>query len=313
VRLLAVDDEEYPENLRQSSFPPPLLYVRGRLEPRDRYSVAIIGSRRATQYGRAVAQQFAARLAGCGITIASGFARGIDSQAHQSSMDAGGRTVGVLGNGHAVCYPPENQKLGQRIVEQGALVSEYPMETPPDRFNFPERNHVIAAISLGTVVAEAAEKSGALITANQAVEENRFVFAVPGDITRLNSRGTNALIHAGARLVQRPEDILLEMRHLLRGYLRDEDLAETARLPDAQALTVAGSAPAPHQAQGNLSEDEQAVLELIRHEPQYFDALLAKLDPARFTVQKLSTVLLSLELKQAVKQMPGRLYLSLRA
>ena len=168
--VITLDDDNYPENLRQSSFPPPLLYVRGTLVPDDKYAVAIVGSRHATQYGKSVTQQFATRLASCGLTIVSGFARGIDSKAHEATVKAGGRTIGVLGNGLAVCYPAENKVLGDSVAEHGALISEYPMETSPDRFNFPERNRVIAALSLGTVVMEAAEKSGALITAAQALE-----------------------------------------------------------------------------------------------------------------------------------------------
>lgn len=316
VRLLVIEDDEYPENLRQSSFPPPLLYVRGQLEARDRYSVAMVGSRQATQYGKAVAQQFASRLAACGLAIVSGFARGVDSQAHQSAISAGGRTIAVLGNGLAVRYPSENGALGARIAECGALVTEYPMETPPERYNFPERNHTIAALSMGTLVVEAAEKSGALITANEALEENRFVFAVPGDINRLNSRGTNALIQSGAKLVQRPEEILAEMRHVLRGYLK-EDIGEQQRIagnPDAApgAPADAPSRPqTPAAPRQNLTDDEKHLLEFIRHEPQYFDVLVTKVDAERFPVQRLSAVLLGLELKRAVKQMPGRLYMAL--
>ncbi len=302
VRLVSIEDDEYPENLRTSSFPPPVLYVRGRLETRDRYAVGIVGSRNSTQYGRATTQLFATRLAAVGLSVISGFARGIDSTAHASAISVKGRTVAVLGNGHAVCYPAENRKLGEQIAETGALVSEYPMETAPERYNFPERNHVIAAMSLGVVVVEAAEKSGALITANQAVDENRFLFAVPGDINRQNSRGTNALIQQGARLVQRPDEILEEMKGQLKGFLR-EDAAASATTPANQegGATVHAS----------LSADEQAILDLIRHEPQYFDVIASKLDPEKISVQRLSAILLGLELKQVVKQMPGRLYAAL--
>lgn len=187
-----------------------MIYVRGTLHANDRYAVvAMVSSRHSTVYGRSVAQQMAGRLAAVGMTVISGFARGIDSVAHEAALRAGGRTLGVLGNGLAVCYPAENKKLGDEIVANGALVTEYPMETPPDRYNFPERLHLIAAMSLCTVVVEAAEESEALITANEALDENRFVFAVPGDVNRLNSRGANKLIQAGARLVQHANDVLL--------------------------------------------------------------------------------------------------------
>ncbi len=299
VRLLTLEDEEYPENLRLSSFPPPLLYFRGSFDAMDRFAVAIIGSRRATQYGRAVAQEFAGRLARAGVAIVSGFARGIDSVAHRAALDSGGRTIAVLGNGLSVCYPQENTHLGEAIAEHGALVTEYPMRTPPDRFNFPERNHLIAALALGTLVVEAAEKSGALITAREALEENRFVFAVPGDITRENSRGTNALIQSGAKLVLSADDILAEMRDQLRGLIRETVPKEAVEKENV-------SLPP------ELSEEELLVYDLLRHEPQCFDVLLAQLDSERFGVQELATVLLSLEMKRCIKQLPGRLYAVLR-
>lgn len=296
ARLLTIDDEDYPENLRQSSFPPPILYVKGTMDRTDKYSVGVVGSRHATQYGKAVAQQFVQRLATCGLTIVSGFARGIDAVAHDACLKARGRTLAILGNGLSVCYPAEHAKLAERIVEQGALVTEYPMCTSPERFNFPERNHIIAAISLGTLVVEAAEKSGALITANEAIEENRMLFAVPGDVNRLNSRGANRLITQGARLVQSGDDILTEMRHLLRGYLREEAVADT----DAKPLAIANMKP--------LTEEERYVLELIQHEPQVFDLIAARVNSDRIPINRLSAILLALELKQAVKQLPGKLY-----
>ncbi|MGB9690871.1 MAG: DNA-processing protein DprA [Candidatus Sumerlaeaceae bacterium] len=294
VRLLTLDDEEYPENLRVSSFPPPLLFLKGTLDAMDRFAVAVIGSRRATQYGRAVAQEFAGRLARAGLAIVSGFARGVDSVAHRAALDNGGRTIAVLGNGLSVCYPQENAHLADAIAQRGALVTEYPMKTPPDRFNFPERNHLIAALALGTLVVEAAEKSGALITAREALEENRFVFAVPGDITRENSRGTNALIQSGAKLVQSADDVLAEMRHQLRGLLRGVP-QERCALSEASALP-------------DLTPEEETVYDLLRHEPQCFDVLLARLDSQRFGVQELASVLLSLEMKRCIKQLPGRIY-----
>lgn len=342
VRLLTVADPDYPENLRISSFPPPLLYIRGDLRGADRYSIALVGSRNSTTYGRAVAQEFAARFAAYGMTVVSGFARGVDAAAHQGALAQKGRTLAVLGNGLAVCYPSEHRALAERIAGGGgALISEYPMETPPDRYNFPERNRIIATLSLGTVVVEAAERSGALITAREALEENRFVFAVPGDVTRLNSRGANNLIQSGARLVQRPADALSEMKHVLAGYLREDAFENvtaeqtpprSARRagagvprpelqPPAPCEAEAGRQPAPQAtvaqletaSTSSLTEDETLVLDLIRFEPRYFDALAAQVDPARLPVPRLSAVLLSLELKRAIRQLPGRLYAVLDA
>lgn len=308
VRLLTIEDEDYPENLRQSSFPPPIIYLKGKLIASDKYSVAIVGSRHATQYGKAVAQQFATLLAAAGLTTISGFARGVDSIAHDSAIRAAGRTLGILGNGHSVCYPAENRKLGERIAEQGALITEYPMETPPDRYNFPERNHIIAAISLGTIVVEAAEKSGALITANEALDENRFVFAVPGDINRNNSRGTNKLIQSGAKLVQSVDDVLAEMRHLLRGFLREEDAPAQANAATPGSTAGATNGNGATRLPKTLSEEEAHIYSFLRHEPHYLDALLARLDPERYPLQRLTSLLLALELKQVVRQLPGKLY-----
>jgi DNA processing protein len=330
VRLVTSQDDDYPANFQTCSFPPPLIYVRGTLQSSDRYSVALVGSRQATQYGRGVAREIAGRLAACGITVISGFARGVDSEAHHAALKAGARTIGVLGNGLAVCYPAENRALADRIVASGALISEYPMETAPERFNFPERNRLIATFSLGTVVIEAAEKSGALITSREAIEENRFVFAVPGDITRLSSRGSNALIQNGARLVQRAEDILYEMKDILRGYLREELLNppdETAQ-PQAHDVSAAAAQVASHSSSTdptslppkdseksggafaffNASSEELLVLQLLQREPHVFDALAAQLTPQPLSVQRLSALLLNLELKQQIRQLPGRNY-----
>jgi DNA processing protein len=307
ARLLTLECDEYPDNLRVLSFPPPVLYVRGAIQQQDRFSVAIVGSRNATTYGRAAAQQFATRLASVGLTIISGFARGIDAAAHQAALAMQGRTIAVLGCGLAVNYPTENFALGNQIAESGALVSEYPMQTSPDRFNFPERNHLIAAMSLGTLVVEAAEKSGALITANDALEEGRFVFALPGDITRQNSRGSNALIQAGARLVQSPDEIVLEMRDQLREGLR-EDKESSEDLDRENTASNVRSIGAGANIVASLSAEEQEIVDMIRHEPQYFDVLASRVDPAKIPVQRLSAILLALELKQVIRQQPGRLY-----
>lgn len=305
VSLVTIDDADYPENLKMSSFPPPLLYTRGKLHDGDKYSIAMVGSRHSTQYGRSVAEQFAAKLSAVGLTVVSGFARGIDSAAHESVIRAGGRTIGVLGNGLAVTYPAENRRLGDAIcANHGALVTEYPMTTLPHAYNFPERNHVIATLSLGTIVVEAAEKSGALITAREAVEENRFVFAVPGDVTRANSRGANKLIQQGARLVQRPEDVLAEMKDQLRGYLRADAFEEA---PAGNGGT-AGATPSQTASGSNLTGEEAHLVELISHEPLFYDNLLARIDPSRVPPGRLATVLLSLELKRIIKQLPGKVY-----
>jgi len=334
IRMVSRNCTDYPANLKESSLAPPLLFVQGTLAPEDRYAIALVGSRHATQYGRAVASEFAAGLARYGMTVISGFARGVDGEAHNAALKAGGRTIAVLGNGLDTCYPSEHRSLVSKVAESGALITEYPLGTPPDRYNFPERNHVIAALALGTLVVEAAEKSGSLITARLAVEENRFVFAVPGDITRNNSRGANGLIQQGARMVQRPQEILVEMKHVLRGYLNDDLLEEelegappkkkqvTAATPidtisDERSTELSESQiprenkPQPKQAApdlANLTDAENFIVGLLRHEAMVFDEIATKAYGHGIDVPRLTSLLMKLELRSIIRQMPGRYY-----
>lgn len=317
VRIVTRSCPDYPENFKISSLQPPMIYVKGTLYGQDKCSVAMVGSRKATQYGKCIAAEFSEKLAQNGLTVISGFARGIDTEAHLGAVKGSGRTFAVLGNGLATCYPAENRGYVSRIAEHGALISEYPMKTPPDKFNFPERNHLIAALSLGVMVVEAAEKSGTLITAKYALEENRFLFAVPGDIMRVNSRGTNRLIQEGARMIIEPKDVLIEMRHVLRGYL-DEELSEE-ELPVPAHLRPEKPKPEnfvetvkrnPDILLKNLTDHEFAVLKLIRHEAKHFDELAAETVPELLTVQQLSATLMQLELRGVIKQLPGRVYMT---
>ena len=208
VQVLTWEDGRYPERLRQIDDPPPVLYVRGELRPADDWAVAIVGTRRASNYGREAARMLAADLARAGVTIISGLARGIDGQAHRAAMEAGGRTIAVLGSGVDVIYPWENRSLAEEIVGHGALVSEYALGTPPEANNFPPRNRIISGLSRGVIVVEAGEQSGALITADFAAEQGRDVFAVPGSIFQRGSQGTNRLIRDGAQPVLSANDIL---------------------------------------------------------------------------------------------------------
>ncbi len=210
ARLVTQTDDEYPERLRQIHDPPPFLYIRGRLTSQDNVALAIVGARTASSYGRKMARALAHELAGCGVCVVSGLARGIDSEAHQASLKAGGRTVAVLGSGLDVMYPREHIALAEQIAESGAVVSEFACGSRPEAGNFPYRNRVISGISLGTVVVEATEKSGSLI-AQCALEQNREVFAVPGPGTASRSRGPHRLIKEGAKLVESVEDILSEI------------------------------------------------------------------------------------------------------
>ena len=208
--LVTLTDDEYPAQLRKLPDAPPVLYIKGTLIPPDERALAIVGTRKATTYGRDAAHYFAKELAGNGVTIVSGLAQGIDIAAHRGALDGGGRTFGVLGNGIDKIYPREHLKLAQEITQHGAIISEFPIGTPPEARNFPRRNRIISGLSLGVLVVEAPEKSGAMITATVAAEHGRDVFAIPGNIFSMTSAGTNRLIQDGAKLVMNVADILDE-------------------------------------------------------------------------------------------------------
>jgi DNA processing protein len=208
IKTLVWSDQAYPRYLAQIEQPPPVLYVLGELTPRDDLSIAIVGTRNVTQYGRQVTHDSAAYLAGNGVTIVSGLARGVDGIAHQAALEAGGRTIAVLGSGIDMIYPPEHRKLAERIAASGAVISDYPPGTKPDGVNFPPRNRIISGLSRGTIVIEAGETSGALITAKFSLEQNREVFAVPGSVLAPMSKGTNRLIMDGATPMNDPRQVL---------------------------------------------------------------------------------------------------------
>ncbi|MGH7886587.1 MAG: DNA-processing protein DprA, partial [Candidatus Binatia bacterium] len=210
ITLICYGDASYPARLRAIADPPPLLYVKGELSSVDDKAVAIVGSRSASDYGRRVARDLARGLAQAGFTVISGMARGIDGMAHETALSFGGRTIAVLGSGVDRAYPPEHDKLYQRVSASGAVLSELPIGTRPMAFNFPARNRLISGLSLGVVVVEATEKSGSLITASLALEQGREVFAVPGEVGSSRSRGAHRLIRQGAKLVENVDDILEE-------------------------------------------------------------------------------------------------------
>lgn len=209
IKILTMSDDEYPEMLKYISDPPLVLYVRGTIPKSN--SVAIVGSRKASGYGIETANKMAYDLALADISIVSGMARGIDTAAHAGALEAGGETVAVLGCGADVPYPPENRNLMERIIDSGAVISEFPPGTPPSPMNFPGRNRIISGMSIGTLIVEAGMKSGSLITANYALEQGRDVFAIPGNINNYNSMGTNRLIKEGAKIVLSVDDILDEL------------------------------------------------------------------------------------------------------
>jgi DNA processing protein len=243
VRRLKADvvtwrDAAYPRLLAEIADPPPVLYVRGRLE--DAQALAMVGTRRATIYGRDIAERLAADLARAGLTIVSGLARGIDTHAHRGALQGGGRTIAVLGHGIDTCYPPENRRLAEEIVERGALLSDYPVGTGPAGENFPPRNRIISGLSAGVLVVEAGEHSGALITSRYAAEQGRDAFAVPGPITSAASRGCHQLIQEGAKLVTSPEDVLQELNPHLAALAARQLRLDFAAPVDGAATAAVG-------------------------------------------------------------------------
>jgi DNA processing protein len=244
VQALTWNDEAYPRRLREIDDRPPVLYVRGKLLPEDEWSLAVVGTRRATPYGRQAAEHFAGDLAQHRVTVVSGLARGIDAVAHRAALSAGGRTVAVLACGLDLVYPPEHAKLAQEIIERGALIGDYPLGTQPRSEFFPRRNRILSGVSLGVLVVEGGEDSGALITARQAIDQNRDVFAIPGSIYSPGHRGANKLIREGeARLVTRTEDILEELNLTMATQQLELREVTPADPTEATLLKVLSSQP----------------------------------------------------------------------
>lgn len=287
IKMIPFSDAAYPASLRAIADPPPLLYVKGELRDNDSKAVAIVGSRSASDYGRRIARDLARGLASFGFTVVSGMARGIDGMAHESALQAGGRTLAVLGSGVDRAYPPEHEMLYRRISENGAVISELPMGARPIAFNFPARNRLISGLSLGVVVVEATEKSGSLITASLAAEQGREVFAVPGEAGASRSRGSHRLIRQGAKLVETVEDIIEEIAPQLSRRNGDAAPASARSLPE-------NSGPAARQIFALLKETSLQVDQVIEQSGL----------PAPQVLQ----VLLDLELQGFVCQTPGKIY-----
>ncbi len=286
TRLITFWDDEYPENLKNIYDAPAYLFVRGTLSESDRYSVALVGTRDCTPYGRRMTEILSQELAKRGITIVSGLARGIDTVAHKTALAHGGRTLAVLGSGVDRIYPAENFKLAMDITSNGALISDYPMHTAPDAVNFPGRNRIISGISLGTVIIEAGSKSGALITADYALEQNREVFAVPGNATVPQSAGPHRLIKNGAKLVESVDDILSELEHKLKPLI----------------------APVRKEKVLQLSLQEQSVYDCVADDPLHIDQISKT---ANMSVSEALSHLLSLELMGAVRQLSGKHFIKI--
>ncbi|AIS52537.1 protein Smf [Thermoanaerobacter kivui] len=282
IKVYTLEEEEYPEELKNIYDPPPVLYTKGNISLKDSLCIAMVGSRNATFYGKQMAQKLAYELAERGIIVVSGMARGIDSFSHIGALKAKGKTIAVLGSGINVVYPKENKKLMEQIIENGLLVSEFPLDFPPLPQNFPSRNRIISGLSLGVVVVEAGVKSGSLLTAKFALEQGREVFAVPGNATSAYSKGTNELIKQGAKLVNDVNDILEEFN--FRGDVQEKITQNTL---------------------ASLSDEEKKVYEFICEAPRDIEEVISYFG---LKAAKANVILSSLMLKGIIEKLPGNKY-----
>jgi DNA processing protein len=285
IEVITLADDAYPRRLREVDQPPPVIYLKGKMEPQDDWAVAIVGTRQNSLYGRQLTEELAGFLANNQVTVISGLARGIDIIAHEAALKAGGRTIAVLGCGVDQTYPPEHRGIASKIIMNGALLSEYSVGTPPDGINFPPRNRIISGLSLATVVVEAGDSSGALITSTFAVNQGREVFAAPGGFYAIKSKGTNRLIRDGARPLLDFNDIL-EVLHLenVRDY---------------------------HLAQKNVPTDpvQSSIFEILTKDAMYIDEILEK---SGLSIDKVSAALTMMELKGMVRQTAPMTYFAIK-
>ncbi len=317
-QVITLYDAAYPPHLKQIDTPPLVLYVKGELVPEDALSISFVGSRNAKDYGRKVSYRLSYQIAQRGLTVVSGFAKGIDTAAHRGAFEAGGRTIAVMGNGLSLIYPATNKDLAEKIIESGALISEFPMGAKPKPRNFPRRNRIISGLTLGTVVVEASNRSGALITARLAGEQGREVFAVPGEIFSELSTGTHKLINNGAKLINTVDDLLNE----LPPYVLSQVQSETSPVPDmetepTQEASVEKSPaepvpsqpsfeaqqPVPPPPPPDLTPDEKTIFDAIEMPSSHIDTIVRT---TQLPISQVSSVLLMLELKGVVQQLPGK-------
>ena len=310
--IVTINDDTYPPLLKQINDPPVLLYIIGEFPLQDAPSIAIVGSRSPTEYGKTISQQLSHQLAERGITVVSGFARGIDTCVHRGALEAGGCTVAVFGCGLSIIYPSTNRELAAEIIESGALISEFPMTVPPRGNNFPRRNRVISGLTLGTLVVEASERSGSLITARHAAEQGREVFAVPGQIFSNVSRGTHSLINQGATLINSIDDLLdalpKDYTQIFGGELPEPTLQPApSRQPNKAARPQSVEkrpTPTPQPKTNlNLTPDEQTVLSVMAADSVHIDEITRV---TQLPIGKVSSLLVMLELKGIVQQLPGK-------
>ncbi len=284
IDIAEVRDANYPQRLKEIFDPPSVLYCQGRLLPQDDLAIAIVGTRHPSPYGLTQAERFAKGLAQAGLTIISGLARGIDAAAHRGALAGGGRTLAVLGSGILSLYPPEHRALADEIVTRGALLTEFPTLQPPKAGAFPQRNRLVSGLSLGVLVIEAATRSGALISARHAMEQNREVFALPGRVDNRNAHGCHRLIRDGAKLVETIDDVLAELG------------------PLATITTIDSQTTMHHPAELSLNERETAILQAIDKEPTSIDAIVGK---TAFPVQQILATVSVLEMRRLVRRISG--------
>lgn len=289
IDIITIFDKEYPDDLKQIHSPPIVLYVKGKLKDLGKNTIAVVGSRHCTYYGKAMTKRICSLFAKLEIVVVSGMARGIDTAAHTETLNSGGKTIAILGNGLKHIYPSENKKLFQTIASNGSLISEFPMNTPPLKENFPRRNRIISGLSKGVVVVEAPEQSGALITADFALEQDREVFAVPGNADSPSFKGCNNLIKQGAKLVDNAFDIIEE----LFPEILDKHTASVS--PESEN----------DKALSNIATEHKEIYQLLSNEPIDMDTLMEKLS---LNSQQALSSLLYLELAGLVKQLPGKLF-----
>lgn len=280
VNVVTLDDRAYPELLKTMEDSPIVLYTKGAVQKEDRFAIAVVGSRKYSSYGRFAVEKLSAELTSLGFTIVSGMARGIDTLAHTTAVNSGGRTIAVLGSGIDVPYPPENKMLMEKISCSGCVITEFPPGTQPERENFPRRNRLISGLSLGVLVIEATADSGSLITASCAADQGKEVFAVPGNINSANSAGTNELIKNGVKLVRNVEDIIEELAPILKGFIKTKT-----------------------KAMVELTVDEQRLCDIMTAEPKHVDVLSRE---SSMPASRVLGILLGLELKGVAKQTEGK-------
>lgn len=287
INVVTLEDETYPELLKHIYDPPPVLYFKGELARPDEKTLAIVGTRKASRYGLEFAKKLASDLAGYGIMIVSGLAAGIDTAAHQGALEASGKTLAVFGCGVDYIFPSDNRELASKIEKSGALVSEFPLGTKTERSHFPRRNRIISGLSLGVIVVEGHYDSGAMITAKQALDQGREVFAVPGNVELEQSKGPHWLIKQGAKLVESVEDVLEELN--------------IKKMPNAECRMTNEGVPA-----AQLSDEEKRVVAILSKEPKMIDKIAQE---TGFSAPQTASILMVLEVKNIVQQYPGQSYI----